>query len=100
MSGFENIIGSDYDDILTGDNNNNIIEGLAGADTLDGGGGIDTLSYESSNAGVTIDLNEGTGDFDATNNTIKTSSGGHAAGDKVKFEVLRQTSSAPLTGTP
>ena len=57
----------------------------AGADTLDGGGGTDTLSYESSNAGVTIDLERGTGDFDETNNTIKTSSGGHATGDKVKF---------------
>ena len=85
LSGFENIIGSAYDDILTGDDSNNTIEGLAGADTLDGGGGTDTLSYESSNAGVTIDLERGTGDFDETNNTIKTSSGGHATGDKVKL---------------
>ena len=85
INGFENIIGSAYDDILTGDGNPNVIEGLAGADTLDGGGGSDTLSYASSNTGVTIDLNRGTGDFDANENTIKTASGGHAAGDKVKF---------------
>ena len=85
LSNFENIIGSNYDDILTGDINPNIIEGLGGADTLDGGGGGDTLSYESSNAGVTIDLKEGDGDFDTTNNTIETSSGGHATGDKIKY---------------
>ena len=36
LSGFENIIGSAHDDILTGDTGDNVIEGLAGADTLDG----------------------------------------------------------------
>ena len=85
MEGFKNIIGSADDDILTGDDMANVIEGLADADTLDGGGGIDTLSYASSNAGVTIDLNRGTGDFDDQNNTIKTASGGHASGDKIRF---------------
>ena len=85
LVGFANIIGSAYDDILTGDGSDNVIEGLAGADTLDGGDGADTLSYASSNAGVTIDLNRGTGDFDENENTIKTASGGHAASDKVKY---------------
>ena len=94
LTGFENIIGSAYDDILTGDSSDNVIEGLAGADKLDGGGvpdpdsDTDTLSYASSNAGVTIDLNRATGadaDFDDNENTIKTASGGHAAGDKVKY---------------
>ena len=91
LDGFDNIIGSAYDDILTGDANNNVIEGLAGADKLDGGGvpnpdsDIDTLSYASSNAGVTIDLNRGTGDFDDNENTILTASGGHAEDDKVKY---------------
>ncbi len=84
LKNFENIIGSDYADILTGDNGDNVIEGGKGGDTLDGGGAKDTLSYQGSSAGVTIDLNQGTGDFDALNNTIKTSSGGDAAGDKVK----------------
>ena len=88
LQNFENITGSGYDDILTGDgasDHANVIEGLAGADTLDGGGGTDTLSYAHSNAGVTINLERGTGDFDDSENTIKTASGGHAAGDKVKF---------------
>ena len=84
LSGFNNIIGSAFDDILTGDNTNNVIEGLGGADTLDGGGDadIDTLSYASSNAGVTVDLRAGTGN---ESDLIRTSSGGHAAGDKVQF---------------
>ena len=79
---FENLIGSAYDDTLTGNDNPNVIEGLAGADTLDGGGAADadTLSYASSNAGVTIDLREGTGN---NSNFIRTSSGGHATGDKI-----------------
>ena len=86
LDGFENIIGSAYDDILTGNDQANVIEGLAGADKLDGGTGADTLSYAGSNAGVTIDLNLGTGDFDDDFNTINAASGGHAAGDKVKYE--------------
>jgi Ca2+-binding RTX toxin-like protein len=54
----ENLIGSDFADELQGDRANNLIQGLAGndtllvsqgADTLDGGAGIDTVVY----AGVT-----------------------------------------------
>ena len=94
LDGFENIIGSAYDDILTGDSGPNVIEGLAGADKMDGGGGTDTLSYASSNAGVTIDLTLGTGDFDDDFNTINAASGGHATGenganDKIKFGSFR-----------
>ena len=86
LTGFENILGSRHADTLTGDGSNNVIEGGAGADTLDGGGGMNTLSYRSSSGAVTIDLAEGTQDFaDTTDKTIKTSSGGHAAGDEVKF---------------
>ena len=102
LDGFENLIGSAYDDILTGDSDPNVIEGLAGADKLDGGGGTDTLSYTSSNAGVTIDLNEGDGNFDPGVSAIKTSSGGHAAGDNVKFQsfvnIIGSAHSDNLTG--
>ena len=45
---FENIIGSEHNDVLTGAaGQHNVIEGGDGADTLDGGGGnsLDTLSY-------------------------------------------------------
>jgi Ca2+-binding RTX toxin-like protein len=66
-----------------------IIEGLAGADTLAGGAGNDMLSYASSNAGVTVDLGTGA------------ASGGHAAGDVFSsFLDLRGSAHADvLTGT-
>ena len=40
---FENLLGTDNDDILTGDTNANIIVGSAGADTINGDSGDDTL---------------------------------------------------------
>ncbi len=40
---FENLIGSDYADNLTGDANNNILRGGSGDDVLSGGAGNDTL---------------------------------------------------------
>jgi len=52
----ENLIGSAFDDKLTGDNNNNVLEGGAGKDQLNGGNGIDTASYEHTTAGVIADL--------------------------------------------
>lgn len=71
LVGFENIYGSAYADNLTGDAGNNVIEGGAGADIIDGGAGddflygtsvgvssldIDTVSYASAAAGVTVNL--------------------------------------------
>ncbi|RZI45788.1 hypothetical protein EDM53_04645, partial [Rickettsiales endosymbiont of Peranema trichophorum] len=53
---FENLTGSQHSDKLTGDHNDNIIQGLGGGDDLDGGDGIDTLSYESHDKVVNIDL--------------------------------------------
>ncbi len=61
----ENLRGSYYDDVLGGDNYVNRIEGLrgndvlvasAGADTLDGGDGLDTADYRNFNNGVTVNL--------------------------------------------
>lgn len=43
VSGFEDVVGSDYNDNLTGDAGNNNISGGAGSDTLTGGAGNDTL---------------------------------------------------------
>lgn len=80
ISGFEHVIGSDYNDTLLGNSlansisgglGNDTIQGLAGADTLDGGAGNDTLSYASSASGVSVNL--------ATNAV----SGGDAAGDVI-----------------
>ncbi len=60
LTGFENLTGSAYGDTLIGDGNANVIEGGAGADWLNGLGGIDTLSYASSaTTGVSINLQSG-----------------------------------------
>lgn len=66
----ENIEGSDYDDILTGNNDANYLYGGAGndelqggegIDRLDGGAGVDTVSYANSEEGMSVNLlfNEG-----------------------------------------
>ena len=44
ITNVENIIGSNFADTLTGDANDNVIEGGLGNDTLDGGAGNDTIS--------------------------------------------------------
>jgi len=76
----ENIIGSDYDDSLSGNslsnhleggNGNDTLIGGLGADILDGGEGTDSVNYASSTQGVTIKLGPGTG------------VGGEAAGDQL-----------------
>ncbi|MEM9207047.1 MAG: calcium-binding protein, partial [Pseudomonadota bacterium] len=83
ISGVEDVIGSNFDDTLTGnaaDNRltggdgsdtlvgragddrldggagNDVLIGGAGADILVGGGGVDTASYATDTAGVTVDL--------------------------------------------
>ncbi|WP_368859470.1 calcium-binding protein, partial [Methylobacterium crusticola] len=44
MGDFADLIGSAYDDSLTGDDGDNRIEGLNGADSIVGGAGNDILS--------------------------------------------------------
>ena len=56
FSSVENILGSTFNDVLTGDGNANIIEGNLGNDTLDGAGGVDTASYARASAAVTVNL--------------------------------------------
>jgi len=79
-AGDDTITGSIYDDRLhggsgrdkiSGDKGNDLIEGGADADAIDGGEGTDTASYESSAAGVGVDLASGR------------ARGGHADGDRL-----------------
>jgi Ca2+-binding RTX toxin-like protein len=58
LAGFENVLGSAFNDTLTGDAANNVLTGGAGADKLDGGDGLDTASYESAAASVTVNLTD------------------------------------------
>ena len=92
----ERVIGTDEDDFITGAAavgtpgtdgympNSEEIEGGDGGDTLVGGvGGKDTVSYESSDRRVRVDLADG----DAANTSA---SGGHATGDTIsEFENVR-----------
>lgn len=69
ISGFENVIGTDGDDIITGDLSDNIIWGGEGDDTLKGGVGDDTFVFEDEEdlaeskitGGIGIDTLEFTG---------------------------------------
>ena len=56
LTNFENIIGSNFNDTLTGDGGANTIEGSVGNDILDGAGGIDTVSYENAGAGISVNI--------------------------------------------
>ncbi len=60
VSGFENLLGSGFNDTLTGDTGNNSFEGGAGNDTMSGGSGIDTLVYMNAATAVSVDLRMGT----------------------------------------
>ena len=61
----ENLIGSSFKDVLTGDAGANVLNGGArndnlnggaGNDTLNGGAGIDTANYSTASAGVSLNL--------------------------------------------
>jgi Ca2+-binding RTX toxin-like protein len=72
LAGFENVIGTDFDDTITGNTDVNDIQtgdgddvvfGSTGNDTLDGGGNTavgDTLDYSAFGDGVAVDLDGGT----------------------------------------
>lgn len=100
LTGFENVLGSKFDDVLTGDTANNIligdkgddtiyggdgkdvIRGGQGADTLDGGDGEDWLQYNGSSDAVFVYLDVGDGTQFAV--------GGDADGDVISgFENIR-----------
>jgi len=68
-NGDDGVIGADGNDTLFGDAGNDSLGGGAGADVLDGGADTDWSNYGASDAGVTVDLQAGTG------------TGGHAQGD-------------------
>ncbi len=62
LVGIENLIGTNFNDTLTGNGAKNVLSGLDGDDTLDGRGGIDTASYATATAGVTVSLLSGSGE--------------------------------------
>ena len=92
LDGVENIIGTQDDDVITGNGGDNVIEGHEGGDNLDGGANPatgamgDTLSYEHSDDWVRVTLNGTAGDT----SPAATTSRGHASGDTaINFENVR-----------
>lgn len=69
FTSIENAIGSAFNDTIYGTGGANLLIGGAGADNLYGFNGVDTVSYASSAAGVSVNLRSGAG------------SGGDAQGD-------------------
>ena len=68
LTGIEQIAGSAYDDVLTGDAGTNLLAGYGGNDTLiggagadhfDGGTGVDIVSYAGAGVGVSVNLMTG-----------------------------------------
>jgi len=72
LSGIEDVSGSDFDDSLTGSSGANVIYGedgndkmsggagnADGADSFDGGGGIDTVDYGANTSATTVHLADG-----------------------------------------
>ncbi|QRF68045.1 beta strand repeat-containing protein [Ponticoccus alexandrii] len=100
-SNIENVIGSNHDDLINGDDNANalsggmgddLLRGRGGADALDGGSGSDTASYSDSATFVSVNLETGA--------TTGGGVGNDAEGDTfVSIENLQGTSFADiLTG--
>ena len=59
LTDIENVVGTQWNDFITGNNEDNVLEGGRGADILVGGGGSDTASYEHSRIGVRVALDGG-----------------------------------------
>ena len=59
LVGITNLVGSKYDDTLIGNDDDNVIFGSRGNDTMDGGGGTDAAAFFDSYEMV-VDLVEGT----------------------------------------
>lgn len=59
ISNIEDIEGSAFGDILTGNSGNNQIQGFGGADRINGGAGFDTAVYLDASSGVGVNLSTG-----------------------------------------
>jgi len=60
LTNIQNVIGTPYNDTITGSSASNILQGNAGSDSLIGGGGTDTASYVDNTGKVTVNLADGT----------------------------------------
>jgi Ca2+-binding RTX toxin-like protein len=56
LSNIENVVGTQWNDFLVGNDLDNVLEGGGGGDVLNGGMGSDTASYANSSLGVIVAL--------------------------------------------
>ncbi|MEP5728071.1 MAG: CHRD domain-containing protein [Sulfitobacter sp.] len=68
--GNDDLSGGGGNDILSGGDGNDILAGGGGTDVIDGGAGIDTNSFQSIGLGVTASIEEGTADYGMVNETF------------------------------
>lgn len=61
FTGATQLLGSNFDDILTGDENNNSFRGREGDDLIDGQGGVNRADYFNTTNRIVVDLNLTTG---------------------------------------
>ncbi|MBD2691290.1 calcium-binding protein [Anabaena catenula] len=70
ISNVEDIEGSAYGDVLTGNAGNNQIQGFGGADTINGGAGFDTVVYFDATSAVNVNLSTGVVTGGSGNDTL------------------------------
>lgn len=58
LSGIENIIATDNDDVIIGSAMNNVIDGNGGSDYIDGGLGSDTVKFKGSRYNYSVNLTD------------------------------------------
>jgi Ca2+-binding RTX toxin-like protein len=94
ISGIENIVGTSFADVLTGDGNANTLDGGAGLDTLSGGDGNDTYVVDNTGDVVIEPAGQGT---DAVRTSVSYSLG---AGVSIEeFTTTDNTGTAPISLT-
>ncbi len=70
LIGIEEVEGSDFNDTLVGDGNDNAFVGRAGDDDIDGGAGSDDVYYYDASSAVFIDLTTGVSFLGGGNDTL------------------------------
>ncbi|MCF8088561.1 MAG: cadherin-like domain-containing protein [Desulfotignum sp.] len=111
FSSIERFVGSQYDDIITGDGNNNTLVGGAGLDRLEGGAGNDTFVFtDSTDYDIINDFQVANGEEDH-NDVLKfenslgfnaaggsefvlSSAGGENKADPTEFKIIGVTDTA------
>jgi Ca2+-binding RTX toxin-like protein len=92
LAGIQIVVGSPFDDTITGSRQRNTFRPGGGNDTVEGGGGPDTVDFTGATAGVVVDLVAGTATGDGSDTLSAISSVmGSANGDTIAGDDRRNT---------